>query len=686
VRLRRERRSAPSGPREEPRPRAPSWSVAAALLLLTLAAAGNAAEGTGGRPPSSGPFAVQIRADRLPAPAFDEALPVALPGARLYTVEVERDGTRWRRIRLGLFATRAEAERARARLSASFPGAFVVQAEPGEGGAAADAPAEPPRATARTGAPSGPPSPPPASASSGNEEVERRMAEGRAALAAGDPERAIGLFTAVLELPQGTGLPEARELLGLARERNGQIAHARAEYQTYLEQFPEGEGADRVRQRLSALDLAQAGPVPKLREAKGASGPPAEVHGSLGAYYRSFQYVGDGHVTSDSYVFNDLFLSGRVRTGRVDLRAETATSYLQGIGRSGNETLVRSLFLAAEDRLGPLSASLGRFSAGASEALYRYDGLKLGYRMGERWRLSAVGGFPVDLYTSNAVQTKRPFYGLTLDTTALAGALDVQLFALQENDQGRTDRTSLGGSFRYVGERAFASAFLDYDAHFGALDAAVLNGSWQLTTATTLSAFADYRHLPSLSLRNALIGQPTDSLDDLGAGLDTGDLESLAEDRTARSLLGSLGLSHRLGERFELAGDFSVSEVGSTPSSGGVAGYPGTGFEYWYQVQLAGSDLLAEGDRGQLGLRYVLGRDRARYALLLDLRLPTARGLRVGPRMIFEYRAPDSRLYLRPGVQLEYRAGRFTVEGEAALEWAEGEFARALLVGLRYDF
>lgn len=32
-------------------------------------------------------------------------------------------------------------------------------------------------------------------------------------------------------------------MLGLARERNGQLAHAKAEYEEYLREYPNGEGA-----------------------------------------------------------------------------------------------------------------------------------------------------------------------------------------------------------------------------------------------------------------------------------------------------------------------------------------------------------------------------------------------------------------------------------------------------------
>ena len=46
---------------------------------------------------------------------------------------------------------------------------------------------------------------------------------------------------------------EAQELLAIAREKNGQLAHAKAEYERYLALYSETEGAARVKQRLAAL-------------------------------------------------------------------------------------------------------------------------------------------------------------------------------------------------------------------------------------------------------------------------------------------------------------------------------------------------------------------------------------------------------------------------------------------------
>jgi len=632
-------------------------------------------------------FAVQLRAGR-----GSEAL-LALPrlpelgGARPYTVQFRKDGETWTRQRVGFFASRAEAQRAAVALAASFPGSFVVEAHPGERAAAlARAPAA---AAAPAAAPAPPEPPPPAAAPGATQGAEGLLEEARSALAAGDAGRAILLLSALLTRPEGQGLAEARELLGVARERSGQLAHARAEYETYLREHPEGEGAARVHQRLEALGTARAEPAPQLRSSRSASDRRARLRGSFATYYRRFEFLGDGRRHSDSYLLGNLTLRGDAATDRVDLRAEADASYFLGLGHDADEARVRSLYVAVDDRAGPLSASLGRHGLGASQVLGRFDGARLGYGFAEGWRLSAVAGYLVDLYASNDVATDRPFYGLTLEGLSLAEGVDLQLFAVQERADGYTDGTSVGGEVRYAGERLFLSGFLDYDAHFGALDALVVNGSWQASPATTLNLFVDHRYVPSLALRNALIGQPEDSLGALDQQLRFEDLEGVARDRTARSTLASLGATHRLGERFLLAGDFAVSELSGTPSSAGVEGFEGTGLEYWGMLELIGSELAVAGDTGIVGLRYVAGRDRDRAALLVDWRVPVTKSLRAGPRLVLEYRdarGEGARVHVRPGAHLEYRIGAFTIDAEMDLEWADGELGRSALLGARYDF
>lgn len=98
-------------------------------------------------------------------------------------------------------------------------------------------------------------------------EAGQLLKDARTAITATNYDQAVQVLTKLLAMPANSYSADAQELLGLVRERNGQMAHAKAEYELYLKTYPDGAGADRVRQRLAGLETAQAAPPTALREA-----------------------------------------------------------------------------------------------------------------------------------------------------------------------------------------------------------------------------------------------------------------------------------------------------------------------------------------------------------------------------------------------------------------------------------
>src|SRR6202022_4670968 len=88
--------------------------------------------------------------------------------------------------------------------------------------------------------------------------IKRMLAEVRAAMGSRDYPKAISLLTKLQRQPEFPERAHAQELLGLARERAGQLAHAKAEYEEYLRRYPHGEAAERVATRLRLLRAASA--------------------------------------------------------------------------------------------------------------------------------------------------------------------------------------------------------------------------------------------------------------------------------------------------------------------------------------------------------------------------------------------------------------------------------------------
>jgi hypothetical protein len=95
------------------------------------------------------------------------------------------------------------------------------------------------------------------------------MDEGRAALKHNNFGTAIQLFAKVLKYPENQYSAEARELLGLARQKGGQLDQARAVYEEFLRRYPSGEQSERVRQRLAGIVTAIGGQRAPLQAADG---------------------------------------------------------------------------------------------------------------------------------------------------------------------------------------------------------------------------------------------------------------------------------------------------------------------------------------------------------------------------------------------------------------------------------
>jgi hypothetical protein len=577
------------------------------------------------------------------------------------------------------------------------------------------------------------PAAPPAAAAPAPSDWEAqspKLLEGaRAALASGDLDAAIRLLTKLIGFPDHAASPDAKELLGLARERRGQLAHAKAEYEEYLARYPQAEGAARVRQRLDALVTAQTKlPPPKDAPSAAALAPPLDVD-LLGSTYTQYRWErrdsdpGEALVT-DSSLWTDGTLVARLRTPAWSFRGQGAGSHLFQFADTddSNDTRVSSLFVEAKQNEGVWRGVVGRQSGNTGGVYSRFDGLRMSRRIAPHWRVALVGGAPVEYWRSSRPSFERYAYGLSVETERLLEHVDGSLYAVQQRTGDRVDRSAVGLELRWVDARRFAAVLIDYDVYYRSLNTALLNGHWQIDDATSLGFYFDHRNSPSLSTTNATIGQGTDDVADLADDFSDSEIERLAEDRTARSTIASIAATRQLTQQLQLGLDFSVSKLGGTPASGGVEETESTGFETSLYPQLVVTELFREGEVGSIGVRWFHGDASDTWSLIVNERLPITRRLRLNPRLRFDYRTsrgsdeftlqpddPDASLpevvsatrervgsyTVRPYFGAEYRVGRFTFDADGGVEWTLGAFdgvegstelAYVLTFGVRLDF
>ena len=576
------------------------------------------------------PFApedVELAHQRLKAPAFvSEALV---------------DGEKWYRLRVGPIERRTEADRLLNLALPDYPRAWLAI---GDDAVTSDLNAT----TAQVALPpverigSDPPLPP--------EALRTAMAEARSAMTARDYPKAIALLTKLQRQPEFADRVRAQELLGLARERSGQLAHAKAEYEEYLRRYPHGDAAERVAFRLRILRAAEA----KARTGREANGETQgwEVTGGVaqmarydgsrltnGAPPPNSQPVPAAPTVTENALFNDVDLLARRRGETYDwvgrLSAGYDKSFAQSQGALGNSTRVSLASIEVLDRPLGLLARLGRQAHNEDGILGSFDGLFLSWQFKPSWAINAATGYPVEQLILSP-QTQERFETLALAYTPPNAHWDGSVFVASQQFQGLRDRQAVGVEGRFLASRASLVTVLDYDTAYLSLNTASVLGTLQLPAHWSLSFDAERRNSPVLTTRNALIGQTFTDLVQLEQVFTPAQIYQLALDRTPITDNYSITATKPLGQRFQLTTIVSATQTGASPASGGVAAVPASGLLLTYQTQLYGSNLWHPGDFNVLSFTHGNTEIGRIDSLSANSRFPISGAWRLGPRLTID--------------------------------------------------
>jgi len=292
--------------------------------------------------------------------------------------------------------------------------------------------------------------------------------------------------------------------------------------------------------------------------------------------------------------------------------------------------------------------------------------------------------------TRDAPDFKRRFLGLAADFGPFDDKWDVGVFAVAQQYSGETDRRAVGVEARYFVPGRTVVGLVDYDVYYQALNSVVLMGNLALPGRWTVSFNLDHRHAPVLTTRNALVGQPVATFDDLRGLFSSAEIERLAEDRTPLSDILSLSLSRPLSERLQFTIDAFASRVAATPASGGVAATPEMPLETTLQAQLIAASLWRSSDLFVLSARYQDGEVQKIASLGLSTRLPLGDAWRIGPRIRVDRRestidAATETLYV-PSLRIDYQRGATWVEFEGGAELGTREIPTESEKSTRYYF
>ena len=590
-------------------------------------------------------------------------------GLTAYVSKVVLDGVTWHRLRVGPFGTRKDADQTLTTALAAFPRAWLVIGE--ESGAA--------------GGESGAPVPPAAAAKPDpalpDADRAKLLNDAKAALAKRNFTAATESLTLLVRQPEYPDRSQVQELLGISRERAGQLAHAKAEDEEYLRRYPNGPAADRVRARLKTLAVAGRKPRTAGRNLE-ESQQGWTFSGGVSQLYRWDK----NHVTTTGQTFDQTSqnalinygdLLARDRGERFDFLSRIYAGYTKSLlkdptGSSANQTQVNSAFVELTDKKLNITGRLGRQSRGTGGVYGSFDGAWIAYRMSPRITINATYGYPVDTVTEGP-KTDRSFEGLSLDLGTFAQSWDFSTYVTSQKFEGQLDRRAVGLEARYFQPGRSLIGLVDYDTYFKSINNLTLIGSLSLPKSWMLSLNLDQRNSPILTTRNALIGQPVTTLEDLGVNFTTDEINQLARDRTSKTDVYAVTLSRPMGERYQISTDFYVTKSGGTPPSGNVPESPASGTDRALQFQVFGTSLWKPSDLHVLSLRYEKSATSKDESVSLSSRMPVWNQWRIGPRMRIDrikYNIDDTtQLTLSPSLRIELLRSRTQFEFEAGSDF-----------------
>ncbi|MFG6468170.1 tetratricopeptide repeat protein [Roseateles sp. BYS87W] len=551
------------------------------------------------------------------------------------------------------------------------------------------------------------------------------LAAARQLIDQGEHGQALERLDEVLALPPHEGRIDALELRATARWRQGDPDGARADYERYLVLYPQGPGAARAREALLTL----APPAPSVVEAAIQAGrDPARaaatttLAGSLAVMY----YGGQSKVRTQEFqdsplgglpqLVNDATLSGtdqrqllssvdvnwRRRDADSDLRLvlrDTKTNDLMRPEKNRNK--LTALYVDYKLTAPGAQLRLGRQSPTGGGVMGRFDGVQAGYRFAPRWRVNAVAGAPTD----PLLDTKRRFWGVSLDADEIAKGFGGSLYWIQQTVDGQSDRRGVGAELRMLAGPFTALGSLDYDPQLKGWNIVSTQSTWQGADNTIVNVLYDRRATPMLMLGNALFFQnpvaqvQARTLYELLLTQSLPMLRQQVRGTTAFSTQAMVSVSRPITPHWQAGADVRLTNVGALPPVADILpnGQPGTGNVWSMGAQLIGTNLYSARDTHVVLLTLLRGPTYHGELLSYNNASAVGEGWLLEPSLRLYQQTEDSGLRTRrwaPGLRASKRLmTRWVAESELSMEFSNAKSATRnesshrtfYYAGLRYD-
>lgn len=503
---------------------------------------------------------------------------------------------------------------------------------------------------------------------------EQIMARAKKAMANQQYRTAISLYTKIISSEKSKHHKSAQEFLGVAREKNGQLIHARAEYRIFLKKYPEGDDATRVKQRLLALNTVLLKPKRKLRKTRSKLSD-WQHFGSLSQFYRSdtttsVDVLNSNEVETSASTLSSVFnYISRKRTESLHIKSQLTASHLYYIDNPvkkerGRINIAYVDFAAANKNK---SIRIGRQSQNRAGVLGRMDGAWIEYRMTPGLKVNLVGGYPVNTTVSNILQKNKPFQGISFDFTSDDKTFDYSFYTIEQKVDSILDRSAVGTELRYRKGIHNHFMLLDYDNYFNELNTFYFIGNWRFNDNASLVATLNYRNSPVLTTSNALQGQGTQTIESLLTTLSEDQVKQIALDRTARYSSASISSYYKLSKHWDFSGDITIAKLDSTPTTPAnppvveILGQESTGNEYFYNLQFLSNNLFSSNDIIRYQISYADTKTYNKIRYIVSSSFKYNKKWRYRPKLTYEDRISITGVKTNrviPAIRVDYKPSR----------------------------
>lgn len=488
-----------------------------------------------------------------------------------------------------------------------------------------------------------------------DQKLDEMMEEIRQALARDDDGRAIQLLSKLLQLPNHKYSQEAKELIGVAREKKGQIARAKLEYQEYLRLYTEGEGAERVKNRLAAIDLAQVEPREKLKEVKPKTNSEIDTFGRFSQrYYQDSTKTDASGSTTRSTLTSFLNVSSRYRDEEYDVRGFFNGHQVHPVqGEDKDDPELNTAYVDIKNRLQKYSGTVGLQSSNKGGIFGRFIGAQASYEFLPKYEITATAGIP-KAFSSGDNPGSRIFYGASLSIGSFVENWDGNAYYIQQNIEGIIDRQAVGGDVRYADKVYSIYASADYDVSYQVLNLVFLRAGWKANEQTRIDVNYNIRQQPLVFTSSALQSEGITKFKDLQAIASEAEIREKVRRLSSLSRMLTVSAVYDIDQNNQINADITRSSIDSRPgvatlrclrppadaetdnfcaSSTIIPAQDKYGPDNSYSMQYIASNYFVERDIHIFGGQFSNGSGRSQTSLFLQSRFPYDEQWYIGPRI-----------------------------------------------------